>query len=190
MKWTPLALTDAATRVDIGVKMKTTRIGIVLLGALWLAFAAGCTPARKLATDRERKEAALLVSEARFALSLKDWARAEGLLAKAVQISSEGDTWLSLGAARVRLGNKPAAKTAYREALAAFEADAARDATASEPWLKQAFVLAVLGHLDDSRAMIAKAAKRFPNDGKVRGLMDPKQFEQMITAPSFKEMAL
>ena len=155
-----------------------------------LALAVGCAPKRKLATEQERKEAALLVSEARFALTLKDWTRAEGLFAKAVQISPEGDTYMAFGATRVRLGNKGAAKEAYRAALAAYEDDAARVATSSDPWLKQAFVLAVLGRMDDSRGVIEKAAKRFPDDGKVRSLLDPKQFEAMIASPSFKEMAL
>jgi len=105
-------------------------------------------------------------------------------------MSPEGDYWLSLGSTRVRLGNRGAAKEAYNAALKAYEDDAARDSTRSDSWLKQAYVLAVLGRMDDSRAVLVKAAKRFPNDSKVRSFTDPKQFEQMITASSFKEMAL
>jgi TolA-binding protein len=112
------------------------------------------------------------------------------LLAKAVQMAPEGDYWLSLGSTRVRLGNRSAAKEAYQAALKVYEDDAARDSTHSDHWLKQAYVLAVLGRMDDSRAVLAKAAKRFPNDSKVRSFMDPKRFEQMVAAPSFKEMAL
>ena len=163
---------------------------MVLVGVLVLAVGVGCGPRRKLVTDRDRKEAAFIVSEAQFALSLRDWTRAEGLLAKAVQMSPEGDYWLSLGSTRVRLGNRGAAKEAYNAALKAYEDDAARDSTRSDSWLKQAYVLAVLGRMDDSRAVLVKAAKRFPNDSKVRSFTDPKQFEQMITASSFKEMAL
>lgn len=170
--------------------MKITQIRLVLLGVIVLTLGIGCTPNRKRVTDRDRKEAAFLVSEAQFALTLREWARAEGLLAKAVQISPEGDYWLSLGSTRVRLGNRGAAKEAYQAALKAYEDNVAMNATISEPWLKQAYVLALLGRMDDSRAVIAKAAKRFPNDGKVRSLMDPKQFEQMVTAANFKDMAL
>jgi tetratricopeptide (TPR) repeat protein len=170
--------------------MKTTRIGIALLGVLALGLAAGCGPKRKVVTERDRKEAAFLVSEAQFAATLRDWARAEGLLAKAVLVAPEGDYWLTLGAVRVRLENRGGAKEAYQAALGAFEDDAARDSTLAGPWIRQAFVLAILGRLDDSRALLAKAAKRFPQDTQVRSLMEPKQFEQMVTAPSFKEMAL
>ena len=51
-------------------------------------------------------------------------------------------------------------------------------------------MLALLGRREDSRSVIAKAAKYFPNDTKVRGLLDAKEFEKMITAQSFKDMAL
>lgn len=155
-----------------------------------LALAVGCAPRRKQATERERKEAALHASEARFALSVKEWARAEGLFLKAAQSSPEGDYYFSLGVARLKLGKRAEAKEAYQEAVRAYEADAAREATNSEPWIKQAFVLAVLGRRDDARAVIAKAAKRFPNDAKVRAVVEPRGFEQLTSGSNFKEAAL
>ena len=170
--------------------MNLTRIRMVLTAALVLALVAGCAPRRKLATERERKEAELHASEARFALSVKEWARAEGLFLKAAQSSPEGDYYLSLGSTRMRLGKRAEAKEAYQDALRAYEDDAAREATKSEPWIKQAYVLAVLGRMDDARAIIAKAAKRFPNDAKVRAVLDPKGFEQLISGQNFKEAAL
>lgn len=166
------------------------RVSVLLGGLAAIAVGVGCSPKRKQVSERDRKEAALLVSEAQFAMTMRDWSRAEGSLAKAVQLSPEGDFWIALGSTRVRLGNRAAAKEAYQEAVKAYEADAANDATRVEPWLNQVRTLALLGRNDDARAVLAKAAKKFPNDGRVKALLEPKQFEQMITAPVFKEIAL
>ena len=46
------------------------------------------------------------------------------------------------------------------------------------------------GRLDESRAVLTKAQKRFPNDKRIQGLLDPAQFQKMISAPAFKEIAL
>jgi tetratricopeptide (TPR) repeat protein len=171
--------------------MKTTRtvqVGSVLL-AVGLLFS-GCAKARKEVTDRDRKEAAVLASEAQFAINLRDWPRAEGLLSKAAALNPEPTYWLALGSARVRTGNRAGAKDAYQAALRAFEDEAARDPKLVEPWLNQVTVLALLGRVDDSRALLAKAAKRFPNDARLKDLLDPKSFDRMVGDPGFKENAL
>ena len=169
--------------------MKTKRIGIVPMTSLVLGLALGCTP-RKEITERDRKEAAYLASEAQFAVTMQDWSRAENLLAKAVKVAPTGDYWLSLGATRVRLNNRAGAKDAYQAALKAYAFDSARKNSAAEPWLKQAYVLALLGRQDESQATLAKAAKLFPKDAKVRALTDSKEFGKMISSQKFKDMAL
>jgi Flp pilus assembly protein TadD len=168
--------------------MNFTRLGCVSLLWTLLLLLSACT--RKEVTERDRKEAAHLVSEAQFALTIREWARAEGLLTQAVKLAPNGDYWLSLGATRMRLNDRAGAKNAYQASLKAFADESARKNTISEPWLKQAYVLALLGRKDDSRATISKAAKLFPNDSKVRALSDPKEFERMITSQNFKDMAL
>jgi tetratricopeptide (TPR) repeat protein len=169
--------------------MKTKRIGFVSLPGLVLGLALGCTQ-RKEVTERDRKEAAYLASEAQFAVTIQEWARAEGLLAKAVKVAPTGDYWLSLGATRLRLNNRAGAKEAYQAALKAYAFDSARKNAVAEPWVKQAYVLALLGREDESRAMLAKAAQLFPKDVKVRALADAKEFEKMISSQNFKDMAL
>ncbi|MGH7945206.1 MAG: hypothetical protein ACREH8_12205 [Opitutaceae bacterium] len=153
-----------------------------------LVLTLGC--ARKQVTDRDRKEAAHLVSEAQFAMTIREWARAEGLLLKAVQVAPTGDYWLSLGAARLRLNNRKGAKEAYQSALKEFEKESARNNLSSEPWIKKIYVLALLGRHDDSRALAAKATKLFPNDVNVRAFTDPGEYERMVSSPKFKDMAL
>ena len=185
-----MALTAAPGPVEITRHMKTTRWGIIFCSALVLAVAAGCAAKRKVPTEREQKEAALYASEGQFALNMKQWPRAEENYLKAARASPEGNYYLSLGLARLRQNKRSEAKAAYEEAVRAFADDAVRAPDFSEAWLRQAFVLAALGRMDESRAVIAQAAKKFPNDAKVRALTDPKAFEQMIAAPNFKEVAL
>ncbi len=185
-----MALTAALGRVEIGDHMNSTRLKLILCGTLILMLTAGCGSKRKVPTEKERKEAALHASEGQFAVQVKEWARAEGLFLKAAQASPQGDYFLSLGVARLRLGKRSEAKSAYEEAVRAYADDAGRTPNFSEAWLRQAFVLAALGRMDDSRAILAKAAKLFPNDGKVRAMNEPNGFEQMIAAPNFKEVAL
>ena len=185
-----MALTTALGLVEVRGHMNSTRFKFFLSGALLLALAAGCGAKRKVPTEREQKQAALYASEGQFALNMKQWPRAEELYGKAAEASPEGNYFLSLGVARLRQNKRSEAKAAYEQAVRAFADDAVRAPNYSEAWLRQAFVLAVLGRMDDSRAILAKAAKLFPNDSKVRALADPKGFEQMIAAPNFKEVAL
>ena len=169
--------------------MNITRSGMVAVTGLGLVLAFGCAPQKPI-TDRDRTEAAHLASEAQFALSIREWARAEGLLEKAIQVAPLGDHWLSLGATRMRLNNRAGAKDAYQAALKAFANDSARHTTSPEPWVKQIYVLALLGRRDDSRDMAVKAAKLFPLDGTIRAFTEPKEFEKMLSSQSFKDMAL
>lgn len=154
-----------------------------------VVFVFGCR-ATKEVTERNRKEAAVMASEAQFAVTVKDWARAEGLYVKAVAIVPAGNYYLGLGGARKHLNNRAGAKAAYESALKAYEAEAVRHSTSPDPWMKQVLVLGLLGRKSECQALLAKAAKRLPNDPKIRALQDPKELERMFAAPEFKDMAL
>jgi tetratricopeptide (TPR) repeat protein len=168
--------------------MTFTRFLIVLL-AVGLALG-GCAR-RKQITELQRKQAAQLASEADFAMTLRDWARAESVLAKAVDISPDaGAYWVTLGTTRIRLGKRDAARTAYKRALDAYEGDAAATKTDVDPWLQQVYVLALLGRVNDGRALLEKVAKKFPGNRDVRAFIERKQYDQMLADPGFKEMAL
>lgn len=165
------------------------------LAVLVVLGAAGCRPPPKEITSLQRKEAATLVSEAEFALQLKDLARAEGLLAKAADLCPDtGKYWVDLGSVRVRLGKKDGARTAYQGALQAYEAEVAKPkaglAPESGPWLQQVYVLALLGRVDAARSVLATAQKKFPDSRAVRSFVEGKQIDQMIADPAFKLIAL
>ncbi len=167
-----------------------TRAFFIFAG-LGLLLVGGCKPKGKEVTSLQRKEAATLVSEAQFAVQLKDYARAEGLLAKAADLTPDtGRYWVDLGAMRVRLGKKDLARAAYKAGLAAYEAAAKEDPKDPQPVLQQVYVLSLLGRVDDARAVLAKALKLFPDERSVKSFTEGKQIDKMVSDPRFKEIAL
>jgi tetratricopeptide (TPR) repeat protein len=164
----------------------------LLLLSCALVMVIGCgKPRAKPVTEHQRKEAEHLVAEASFAMNLRDWARAEGLLAKAVKVTPDvGAYWVNLGSTRVRLGNKSGAKDAYQSAIRSYELEANAKPQDADPWLKQVPVLALLGRVDDARALLTKTAKKFPDNRAVRVFVEGKHLDKMMADPSFKQGAL
>ena len=168
--------------------MKLTRI--FLMAATILALVSGCSAKKKEITTLQRKEAANLVSEAQFALTLRDYARAEGLLAKAAELCPDtGEYWMNLGSARMRLGQRDAAKKAYQSGLAAYEQEAAQNKADPQPALQQVTALALLGRVDDARALLEKIPSQFPDNRTIRAAVDNKMLDRMLADPKFKEVA-
>jgi Flp pilus assembly protein TadD len=160
------------------------------LVALSLAGFACSKSKPKEVSSLQRKEAATLVSEAEFAMTMRDLPRAEGLFAKATTLCpDEGQYWIALGSVRVRIGNRDAARSAYKSALAAAE-KAAADAKDAGPVLQQAYVFLLLGRADDARAVLDKAQKKFPADRELRVFVEGKQLDRMLADPRFKDIAL
>lgn len=171
--------------------MNGSRLPFLLALAATLVALTGCKPKAREITALQRKEADFLVAEAAAAMNLKDWARAESMLAKAVEtVPDNGVCWTSLGATRLRLGNKAGAKEAYQGAFRAYETQLASNGDNVEAWLKQVYVLALLGRIDDARTMLDKVNKRFPNHRNVRAFVDGKQLDRMIADPTFQRNAL
>jgi tetratricopeptide (TPR) repeat protein len=166
--------------------------GLVLAATVALALVlAGC--GKKEVSELARKQADHFAAEAEFAITLRDWARAEGLLAQAAAlVPGNGVVWTNLGSVRVRLNNKSAAREAYLKALKAYEDEAAADKAKAdpEPWLKQVYVLALLGRTNDARALLEKTARQFPGHRNVKAFVERKQFDAMLADPNFKQAAL
>jgi Flp pilus assembly protein TadD len=170
--------------------MKIPRAWLLLV-LVALAPAGGCRAKQKEISSVQRKEAAVLAGEAQFAVSVHDFSRAEGLLAKAVAFCPDtGEYWVSLGASRVRLNRRDEARTAYQNGLAGYEAAATKEPKDAAPVLQQIYVLALLGRLDDARARLADAERKFPDDRRVRTFVQGRQLDRMLTDPKFKEIGL
>jgi len=82
------------------------------------------------------------VSEANFAVTIREWSRAEGLYTKAVKICPDsGDYWLDLGVVRMHLNDRGGARSAYksrstptRTTLACIRPAPSRSSARPMPW--------------------------------------------------------
>jgi Flp pilus assembly protein TadD len=160
----------------------------VAFGVAALAFLSGCR-AREI-TSLERKEAANVLSEADFAVNMKDWSRAEGLFAKAAAICpDEGGTWVNLGITRMRLHDSSGAKSAYTSALKAYKDEYKRNPTSSLPVIRRAYVLVILGRTDDARSLIEEASAKNPEDRQLRAFTEAKGIDRIVADPALKELS-
>ncbi|HVS53378.1 MAG TPA: tetratricopeptide repeat protein [Opitutaceae bacterium] len=164
---------------------------LLFLAALVLATGSGCGAKKKEIASLDRKKAAAAVSEAEFALTVREYQRAEGLYAQAAALCPDtGDYWVSLGSTRMKLGQRDGAKSAYKSALAAYEDAARQDKTDPAPVIQQMTVLALLGRADDARSLLEKLPARFPDNRQVKNFVEAKQLDRLLADPRFKEVAL
>lgn len=161
----------------------------VMLAALVLSSLTGC--GRKEITALQRKEAANLASEAQFASTVRDFARAEGLYTKAAELCPDnGEYWVVLGVTRKRLKDNSGAKKAYEKAVDAYGDAYKADDKHPEVLLHKAYVQALLGKFDDARSTLEKARKNHPDNRDIKGFVETKQLDKLINDPSFKELAI
>lgn len=170
--------------------MKSNGILLLSVAVSALVLGPGCGAGKEEITERQRMEAAHLASEAEFAATLRDYARAEALFSQIVQLAPDtGSYWVSLGSMRVRLGDRARARESYQAALRAFTTEAGKEEADAEPWLDRVHTLALLGRIEEARKVLAQAAQRFPNDRHVRRFVEG-EFERILENPEFKAMAL
>jgi len=163
----------------------TSRPALALAAALALS---GC--ARREITPLDRAQAANMASEAEFAATVREWGRAEGLYAKAAALCPDsGDTWLALGIARMRLGDRSGAREAYKSAASAYKSAFAADPANSQALVQLAYVLVVLGRQDEARSVAQGARRDHPEDGPLRELVDGGNLERVIADPKLKEIS-
>jgi len=161
-----------------------------LIASLLLAVfvvTAGCGP--KI-TPLQRKEAASHFSEAQFAVTLRDWARAEELLAKAAALAPDnGEYWLNLGSVRRRLDNRSGARKAYEQAAAAYGAAYEADPKDPQLLMQQIYAYALLNQEKKALKVLERAHK---DHGGVPGVRNftPEALKRMQEDPGFKEMAI
>jgi Flp pilus assembly protein TadD len=160
---------------------------LALLAAL-AALAAGCH--RREITTHDRMEAANAVSEAEFAVSIKDLARAEGLYAKAADLCpDDAETWIRLGVVRVQLHDSDGARKAYKEALAAFKDDFDRDHGHTASVMRAATVLVILGRPDEARSLVDGAYAKVPDDRRLKAFVEAKDLDRIIADPGLKRIS-
>lgn len=154
---------------------------------LLLGFTAGCGP--KI-TTLQRKEAASLVSEAQFASTMRDWARAEELMAKAVKLCPDnGEYWLNLGSFRRRLDNLNGARSAYESAVKAYGATYKLDPRNPQPLMQQIYIYSLLGKPKEAVKVLKRAHADHADKPGVISFTE-ETIERLRQEQSFKDLAL
>lgn len=149
----------------------------------------GCKP--KEVSKSEKMEAAALSSEASFALQVREYARAEELMQRAVKLNPEdNELWLQLGVSQVRLNKRSDAKKAYKKALSLQESVAKKNSKDTEFVIRQIHTLVLLGQPDDARKLMEKAGRDFPNDNQIQAFISGKILDKIIAEPGVKEISL
>jgi tetratricopeptide (TPR) repeat protein len=163
----------------------TPRLALVLAIAVALS---GC--AKRVISPLDRAQAANMVSEAEFAVTVREWSRAEGLYKQAAGLCPDsGDTWLALGITRMRMADHSGARDSYKSAAKAYKAAFESDPTNSQAIEQEAYALIVLGRFDEARSVADKAHKDHPDDRLLREMTDGGQLERVIADPSLKEIS-
>jgi tetratricopeptide (TPR) repeat protein len=167
--------------------MKRPLLSTLVLAALVFSPACSRTPE---VTPLQRKEAANLVSEAEFAATLRDLPRAEGLLAKAVELCPDnGEYWLTLGTIRRRADNRDGARKAYEQAVKAYAAAYKADRKNPQHLMQQVYVYSLLGQPKDAKKVLKQAhADHADNAGVVK--FTEESLQRMTEEPAFKTLAL
>ncbi len=163
----------------------TARLALFLAAALALA---GCR--HREITKLDREQAANMTSEADFAVTVREWSRAEGLYAGAAKLCPDsGDIWLHLGIVRMRLNDHDGARSAYKSAASVYEQEASVEPLKSMAVIRRAYVLVILGRSDEARSMVAKAFEKHPNDLILNKFMDNKGLDKMLADPELKSIS-
>jgi len=135
-------------------------------------------------------EAANLVSEASFAVQIRDYARAEKSLARAVELRPDiPDWWSSLGSACKRQSKIGDARSAYKKALAIYEKRYAATADVTD-LQQQLIMLVLLGREDDARTLLEQSCKKQPDQPVLKRLSEGKIVDQLLRDPNIQQLKL
>jgi tetratricopeptide (TPR) repeat protein len=156
-------------------------------GALLLT---GCSPEPKEYPKAVTAEAASLIGEAQFAMQIREFARAEELIQRALKLRDDmPEYWVSLGMARVRQDNASGARKAYEQGIKLHVARYKKDKQPSD-LMQQAFVTALLGKTDEALKLLEKGLKAHPDDEIVKKMASPRGLPRTFQTPEFKELTV
>jgi tetratricopeptide (TPR) repeat protein len=162
---------------------------VSLLLALAMLTGAGCSRGKPRISALDRKTAANLVSEAEFAVQLRDYPRAADLYERAARLCPDDAAYdLGLGQCRRRLDQTAAARDAYEAALKLYRQ--AAEGGDTRMIVQEIYLLALLGKVDDARSLIEKAQKEHPTDRDIRAFAEGRQLDRIMADPKFKAIAL
>ncbi|HEU5079530.1 MAG TPA: tetratricopeptide repeat protein [Opitutaceae bacterium] len=160
---------------------------VLLVAAVALTLC-GCKKKPKEVSTAARAEAAQDAGEAEFAMSIRDYTRAEDLFAKAVVLDPTLPRyWKQLGAARLRLGNNKGARKAYEQSLDMVldEYDRTKKESLTAAFgAIESYVL--LRRPDEARKFLDQVVKDHPDNNEVKAFRENKMIDRMIAEEPFK----
>lgn len=162
----------------------------IVFACVAVLFSSGCSQKPKEVPEVVKKEAATLVSEAQFAMSIREFSRAEELIQRALKLREDmPEYWVSLGMARRKQDDKKGARKAYEKALGLHQ-DRYKSDHAPEELAQQAFVLALLGRNDEALKVLEKGLKDHPDSAVIKKMADPRGLPRTFQSPQFKELSV
>jgi tetratricopeptide (TPR) repeat protein len=163
---------------------------VVLLACVFALLSAGCSREPKEVSDGVKAEAATMMSEAQFALSIREYSRAEELIRKALDLRDDvPEYWVSLGMVRCKQDDKSGARPAYEKALKLHTARFKKDRQPEE-LAQQAFVLGLLGKTDEALKLLADGLKEFPDSAVMKKMADPRGLPRTFKTEEFKSLMI
>lgn len=137
-----------------------------------------------------KAEAAALVSEAQFAMEIREYSRAEELMGRALKLREDRpEYWVTLGMVRRKQDNKDGARKAYEKAL---EMHVKRYKEKKDPAevAHQAFVLGLLGRVDDALKTLKEGLRNHPDSTFLKDKADPRGLPRTFRTEEFKALML
>jgi tetratricopeptide (TPR) repeat protein len=165
------------------------RITPVLICA-GLLLSAGCDKKPKEVSKAVKAEAEMLISEAQFASSIREFPRAQELVERAIKLRDDvPEYWVTLGMSLRKQDNLTGARKAYETALDLHKARYKAEKNPEELG-QQAFVLALLGRTDEALKVLEKGLKSHPDSAVLKKMADPRGLPATFKNEKFKELAL
>lgn len=163
----------------------------VLIGCVAVLFVGGCSKGKpKEVPESVKHEAAVLVSEAQFAMQIREYARAEELVRRALKLREDmPEYWVSLGMALRKKDDKAGARKAYEKALD-LHADRYEAEKTPEGLSQQAFVLALLGRTDEALKLLQKGLKEYPDSTTMKEMANPRGLPRTFRTDEFRGLML
>lgn len=163
---------------------------VIVLACVVALVAVGCSKKSKEVPAAVKAEAETLLSEAQFAMQIREFSRAEELIERAIKLRDDmPEYWVSLGMARRKQDDTGGARKAYKKALGLHVARYKADKTPEE-LAQQAFVLALLGQREEALKILEQGLKEFPDSQVMKKMADPRGLPRTFETAEFKALML
>ncbi len=144
----------------------------------------------KEVTTAVAAQANSFMSEAGFAVQIRDWARADETITKALDLRSDFPEWWELrGFAQKQLGKTGDARSSYKKALSLWE-DYYKETKDVQFGMRQILALVLLDRVDEARSLLDTLSKKHATDSTLQQFIRSKGIDRMLTDPDIKQKKL